>query len=482
MLGWVMLSLGAVFFVLSFRNLLPYTSLGFHSFQVGSALEALLLSLALGDRVRTLRSAKEKFEQSTERLRTIMDSIPSGIFIVDIATHRIVEANLAAAEMVGLPRDNLVGTVCTEFLGRAERGKSPITDLQLTCDQSERELVNSHGEQIPILRSAAIIEVESRKMIIESFVDISDRKTAELNLEQHLNLTQAALDSTVNALIVLDKRQNVIAINRRFFEIWGLPDSWPNMPDPGKRIELLSVQVKHPERFLQSANELFVDLEREECGWIEMNDGRMIEYYALPYRMANRTIGRLFTYLDITERKKMETELRRLAVTDSLTGIFNRRHFMTLAHREYLRSRRYRSRFSILLLDIDHFKNINDTYGHSAGDELLRRMAQEVRSTLRGADIFGRLGGEEFAIILPETNSGRAMEAAERLRALLSQVRIDAVSGPVGATVSIGVASNRDEDDSLESILRRADQAMYQAKASGRDRVESADPVDSMSN
>jgi diguanylate cyclase (GGDEF)-like protein/PAS domain S-box-containing protein len=476
LLGWALLSLGALFFVLSFQNVLPLTTLGFHSFQVGSALEALLLSLALGDRVRTLKTTKEKLEQSAERLRTILDSVPSGIFIVDARTHRIVEANLAAAKTVGSSRDDLLGSLCTDFFCRAGKGQCPITDLHQIPEQSERELVNSRGDRIPIIKSAEIIEIEGREMIIESFVDISARKSAERRLEQHLNLTRAALDSTVNALIVLDERRNVIAANHRFFDIWHLPESWLTLSNPEERISRLSDQVTDPEQFIRRSEDLLSDLETEECGWIEMKDGRVIEYYALPYRMANRTIGRLFTYLDITARKKMEEELKRLAVTDSLTGIFNRRHFMELADHEFLRSRRYRSRFSVLLLDIDHFKNINDTYGHSAGDELLKSMARETRNALRTPDIFGRLGGEEFAVILPETEVGRAVEVAERLRKLLSKIRLHTLWGAAGATVSIGVASSGDEDDSVEDILKRADQAMYKAKAFGRDRVVSADP------
>lgn len=183
--------------------------------------------------------------------------------------------------------------------------------------------------------------------------------------------------------------------------------------------------------------------------------------------------GKLFTMVlrDISERKATEEELRRLATTDSLTGTANRRQFMETAEKELARLRRYGRAVSVLMLDVDHFKSINDNHGHAAGDQVLVGLADVCRDCLRECDIIGRLGGEEFAIVLPETDEAVAMEVAERLRHRLSEMRIQSRGGDIRFTVSVGVAAALSADISIEAALSRADHALYAAKRAGRDRV-----------
>ena len=178
---------------------------------------------------------------------------------------------------------------------------------------------------------------------------------------------------------------------------------------------------------------------------------------------------------DITERKRLEAELRTLAITDSLTDVLNRRYFLQLVDHEVERSKRYDKPLSILMLDIDHFKLINDTHGHDAGDRVLLALTGLVRSLLRRADIFGRLGGEEFAILLPETDTLGAIQMAERLRRALTDLDVSAESGPISVTVSIGVARLDKDVTSVDTLLKNADRALYAAKRKGRNRVETFD-------
>jgi diguanylate cyclase (GGDEF)-like protein/PAS domain S-box-containing protein len=187
------------------------------------------------------------------------------------------------------------------------------------------------------------------------------------------------------------------------------------------------------------------------------------------------TIGVVESYKDITDRKEIERELRRLAVTDPLTGAFNRRQFMLRAQEEMERSMRYNTSLTLLMLDIDHFKAVNDTYGHDAGDEVLKRMVAESMTLLRGSDIFCRLGGEEFAAILTHTPPDQGRLAAERLRQALKGLKVNSANGAVRFTVSIGVAAMVQDNLSLEQIMKKADNALYEAKQQGRDRVVSAD-------
>lgn len=170
----------------------------------------------------------------------------------------------------------------------------------------------------------------------------------------------------------------------------------------------------------------------------------------------------------------LNEELRFMATTDPLTGACNRRHFLELANGELERARRYERSLSVLMLDVDHFKHINDTHGHAVGDKALEALVTACRGTLRGSDLLGRLGGEEFAVLLPETDVNAAFEVAERLRAAVSAIVLDTPNGPVGITVSVGVSAVWLTEVFMEKPLIRADQALYRAKAEGRNRVASA--------
>lgn len=178
---------------------------------------------------------------------------------------------------------------------------------------------------------------------------------------------------------------------------------------------------------------------------------------------------------DISDRKRLENQLRERAVFDGLTGAFNRRHFMELGEREFRRARRYRRPLTLLMLDLDHFKRINDQFGHAVGDEALRRVSETCRRALRAQDLFGRLGGEEFAILLPETRGVDAVDIAERLRAGIEALELSAGETPVPVTASIGSALYRRDDVSLESLIKRADGALYEAKSVGRNKVVFSD-------
>jgi diguanylate cyclase (GGDEF)-like protein len=165
-------------------------------------------------------------------------------------------------------------------------------------------------------------------------------------------------------------------------------------------------------------------------------------------------------------------EMRRLVHTDSLTGLTSRRQFIELAEQELGRFRRYNTRFAVLIVDLDHFKPINDTYGHNAGDEVLRRFADLMRRQSRRNDLVGRLGGEEFCLVLPETSLAAAQDVAERIVAECRQLEVVVDGHLLGITVSVGVTEVEPDDRDFSSVLRRADSALYAAKDNGRDRVE----------
>ena len=180
-------------------------------------------------------------------------------------------------------------------------------------------------------------------------------------------------------------------------------------------------------------------------------------------------------FQDITSRKIKEIELFDQATKDPLTKTYNRRQFEEIGLKEFARSKRSKKSFCLLMLDADHFKNINDTYGHATGDEVLKELAECCHINVRESDTVARLGGEEFVILLPETPKNTAVKVAEKLRKKISELRIAAPNGKtVKFTVSIGVSSS-DDFDQFGTILEAADEAMYKAKTSGRNRVVTSD-------
>jgi diguanylate cyclase (GGDEF)-like protein/PAS domain S-box-containing protein len=175
---------------------------------------------------------------------------------------------------------------------------------------------------------------------------------------------------------------------------------------------------------------------------------------------------------DVSEQKRLEDELRRMASTDVLTGINNRRYFLEMCEREIHRAQRYDHDLSLIMLDIDHFKQINDTYGHSIGDEAIRDMTRICQDNMRTTDIIGRLGGEEFALLLPETDTIGAWQIAQRIRTHAESHTFNTGGTEVGRfTVSLGITGIDKDDETPDDLLKRADIALYDAKKSGRNRV-----------
>lgn len=199
----------------------------------------------------------------------------------------------------------------------------------------------------------------------------------------------------------------------------------------------------------------------------------------LSARAARRKDGTLdFIFVvvdDITQHKAMEAELKRQATVDYLTGLSNRRHFTDLAVREIERAERHGSDLAFMIFDIDRFKAINDKYGHPTGDVVLKRVAERCLESLRSIDIVGRVGGEEFAVMLPDTGQAGATEIAERLRRMIAELHQvhDGTPFIPAITISIGLAILR-PGEKLEPLFSRADAALYRAKEGGRNRVEVA--------
>jgi diguanylate cyclase (GGDEF)-like protein len=201
---------------------------------------------------------------------------------------------------------------------------------------------------------------------------------------------------------------------------------------------------------------------RTKHGQLEASNRRLDELnQELEARVEERT-ARLRT---------LNAQLEQLALTDALTGLLNRRAFVDLARQEIAHSQRQHRPLALMMVDIDHFKSINDRYGHQAGDVVLRQVAAVIKRIIRAGDTLVRYGGEEFVLLAPDSDQEGALELSERIRQSLRSEPIVTEQGSVTVTASFGVTMLREDDTDPEQLLRRADHALYMAKANGRDRV-----------
>jgi len=184
-----------------------------------------------------------------------------------------------------------------------------------------------------------------------------------------------------------------------------------------------------------------------------------------------RSAGR-YAVRDLIGAEREKCELYDLATTDELTSALNRRSFFYLADREMRRRARHRTNLSVIMLDIDHFKKVNDVHGHAVGDEVIERLSKVISDTVRDEDIFGRLGGEEFGIVLPDTNTKGAAVLAERLRKSAAALSFEANGEAFQISISLGISEPGFSEPDITQALDRADQALYRAKENGRNRVE----------
>lgn len=310
-----------------------------------------------------------------------------------------------------------------------------------------------------------------------SGTDTDDRRTPEFQAA----LIRAVYETSPVGILVVDAQGTVVSHSPRFLEIWHIAPDAPHSGADGSAIgepdaPLLAevvARVRNPGAFLARVHELYADPQLDDHCEIELRDGRTLERHSTVLHGEDGSyLGRVWFFRDITIQKNHELALIQLSRHDPLTGVANRRYFFERAEEELLRSRRYQQPLSVVLMDVDHFKQVNDRYGHAAGDEVLRQLSHHSRELLREADLFARIGGEEFAVLMPSTSLHGARRLDERLRQVMADKELDIGGQVLRVHVSAGATQLRSEDQSIEDCLRRADEALYRAKQTGRNRVE----------
>ncbi len=300
-------------------------------------------------------------------------------------------------------------------------------------------------------------------------------------IEFDRSLLRAIQEASPDAILVVDEQGMVVSYNQRFVDLWKLDADHLRAHTHAdgsiaedKLMYAAIALLKDPESFIRRVMALYANpKERDHCE-IDLKDGRTIERHSVGLHGSHsHYFGRVWFFRDITERKVSEAALRDLAWRDPLTSELNRGHFLERANEEHERARRYQKPLGILMLDLDHFKEINDQYGHAAGDTVLQTVCERWRSVLRNVDLLGRLGGEEFAILLPDSDWEAIKTVAERLRLSVAEKPIHWMGHEIRCTVSGGIAIAMAHDQAIKDILLRADKALYRAKRLGRNRMES---------
>lgn len=299
--------------------------------------------------------------------------------------------------------------------------------------------------------------------------------------EFHFALVQALTNAIPDGILVVDENNRIAAINNRFFELWDMEPEEFEGPHNNSLVglndesllEAALKRVKDPETFQARVEELYANPDIVDHSHIELKNGTVLERHSTILRDDDfGYLGRVWFFSDITELASATSRLRDLALTDSLTHLANRRHFNMRLEEEFARANRYQQPLAVVMLDIDHFKQVNDRYGHSAGDQALKILADSCRVTLRQTDFLARTGGEEFIILMPSTTGEEATTSAERLRKHMATKSIPADKGIFHITISLGVTELNADDTTPDKLLKRVDEALYQAKSGGRDRVK----------
>lgn len=425
-------------------------------------------------------TARKQLENDIARERSISDTIiesaPGAFFMID-QQFQLVRWNLYMQQEIGISSEQMRGSSILESIHGEDRELASAKFMAaFATGYAHMEVrVNTHNQGTRYyLKSARRFMVDTVPYVAGFCFDVTDRKLGEQALEKEKNFSDALIESVPGAFYVVDMEGCFLRWNNYLNRLTGLPDRALR-----QRPLLLSIHEDDRPLAVATIKDAF-DNGYAQAELRVLTKERGIRLFFLTARRFQ--VGK-DTYLvgvgtDTTEWLTKMKNLEQQAWTDPLTQIANRGHFMDMAREEFARCRRYGHPVSLWMIDIDHFKSVNDTYGHHAGDLALQSLVSTSQQALRDWDILGRVGGEEFAVLLPDTESERSLLVAERLRQTVASARVildDGASVPL--TVSIGIATLKDEDANLEMLMDRADQALYEAKRTGRDKVCLSMPV-----
>jgi len=380
----------------------------------------------------------------------------------------IIYANPALQAMTGYALEELRGRTPRMLQGPAT-DRTMLERLRETLAAGQAfsaRTVNYRKDGTPYDVEWSISPVRGPRDEITHYVSFQRDITEETRERTRREMLVNALDETSDQVVITDRNVRILDVNKSFERHTGFTREEVR----GKNPRILQSGM-HDRAFYQRMWNTLKEGEAFRATFIDRRkDGRLVhlEETITPTR---NTGGEISGYVsigkDVSDRVETENELMRLATTDMLTGLTNRMHFDSIFHEEIERSRRYEHPLSLIMIDIDNFKSINDRYGHAAGDRVLTRFARELTANVRSVDTLARWGGEEFMLLTPETGMSQALAMADKLRRLVREIDFPEVGR---VTCSLGVAAV-EPDQAAEDAIRLADQRLYRAKALGRDQV-----------
>ncbi len=407
----------------------------------------------------------------------IFEAIGTCIVAVDESTN-IIAFNDAAVKIFARPRNGALGRPIAElFSDEYRRSLSAGIEAAFACEPHETlETCISSPDDAATNVAWSFAGVrgqgggEGNRVCVMTGIDVTELR----RVEQVARDSGRILETTSVAVIIVNRDLVIQGCNPAAEVLYGYSED-ELIGQPNTILapaDLRNTVGKAAQTILATGKPHLRETQRVH------KDGTVIDVDLRVSPLRNRfgeVIGYASISFDISERKSLEAELTHMALSDPLTGLSNRRHFLEVAEIEIARNRRYNRQMSLVLCDLDHFKSINDRWGHAAGDEVLKHFADIGRGQLReNLDCFGRLGGEEFGILMPETGCDEAVQVAERLREALAASQIVHAGETITATASFGAASWLKSDNSIDAALHRADEALYLAKAGGRNCVHLA--------
>jgi len=409
---------------------------------------------------------------SNDSYRLLLDEVGAFVYTTDLQG-RYTFANRMVLQLLGHPLDYVVGKDISHFFG--DKGNEALreTDRRVlqageTIAREESNLILATGELRTYWSTKKPLRNAGGQIIglIGISHDITEKKRLEDKLREQKELLDAILEN-VDALIYMKSaNRRFLYANQRVAEVFGRPvEEIIGSLDS----ELMPAEVA--DRFWQQDQEILASGQRRACEESLVDaSGRQRHYWSviIPQTRPDGTPAVIGLSTDITDLHALKEELRRQAHADGLTGIANRRSFYESAEQAFTRSRLLGQALSLIAIDIDYFKKINDTLGHPMGDRVLQEFVACCQNTLRTGDLLARTGGEEFCVLLPGTDMDTAHHIAERMRTQAQAHTIDAPQTALRISASFGVAGLCDSDERFEALYSRADTALYAAKQQGR--------------
>jgi diguanylate cyclase (GGDEF)-like protein/PAS domain S-box-containing protein len=424
-----------------------------------------------GNLEKLVEERTRELSESRDNVRALFATSPVALVLTKLSDQSVLMANERAAALFEVDADAARGTPATDFWVDPQDRMTMVERLRATgvLEDLEAELKASSGRRFWGNVSATALVFEGERALLVGVHDVTAKKLAEETLRQNEEVLRTMLEAAPIPLVVTGLDDAMLRFsNKRAADMFGTtvgelvgkraPDFYENPDDRQTFISSL----------LGSGR---VD---DFAARLRARDGRTFWALLSARTMVLRST-RVFMvgFSDLTAQKEIEHKLRDLASMDGLTGAFNRRHFYEAASAAIVLSERRGRGSCIAILDVDHFKKVNDVHGHAAGDEALKMLTRVCQRECRSSDLLARYGGEEFVVLLPDATLEAARAVVERIRRALATEVVDAATGAFAITVSGGLAERR-EGESLEALLARADEALYQAKRGGRDRIIAA--------